>query len=111
MSALDRALAADPYFLLALLGKGMLLERMRHPRQAARVYKDALKIVPPEDRLPAAVKGAVERARVCVRQNVQDLEAYLGERLRQTRARHSVAEQALRRMPGHRDRVQEALCE
>jgi tetratricopeptide (TPR) repeat protein len=38
LRALDEALAADPYFFLALMSKAAVLERMARPRQAARVY-------------------------------------------------------------------------
>src|SRR5262245_54080657 len=52
LEAIDRALAIDPYFFMALLSKGALLEGMLQPRHAARIYRDAIKIAPPAERLP-----------------------------------------------------------
>src|ERR1700752_3990202 len=40
---LDGILAIDPYSFMALLSKGLVLERMGHIRAAAKVYADALK--------------------------------------------------------------------
>src|SRR5438105_6005375 len=47
MAALIQALTIDPYFLPALLARGALLERSGHARQAAKIYKDVLTIIPP----------------------------------------------------------------
>src|SRR5712675_1626857 len=44
LRTLDETLAIDPYFFLALMSKGAVLERIGRPRQAATVYRDALKI-------------------------------------------------------------------
>lgn len=75
----ERALALDPYDFLALLSKGKLLELLGRRNAAAKVYVNALKIMPPEDRLPSSLKSAVTAARgvVAARNNA------LAEHLRQ----------------------------
>jgi hypothetical protein len=81
IAALDAALAIDPYFFPALLSKGAYLERIGKTRLAARVYKDALTIAPPDADTPGQLRQAVERARAIVADNVKSLEAYLNSRL------------------------------
>jgi aspartyl/asparaginyl beta-hydroxylase (cupin superfamily) len=88
LGVLDQALALDPYHLLALLSKGWLLEKLGHGFAAAEVYRNALKIAPPEDQLPAALKPTVERARAAVKEETDRLEAHLLERTRALRAGH-----------------------
>lgn len=91
MAAVTRALVVDPYFYPALLHKGMLLERMGKRRQAARVFKDVLKIMPdPEQHGPRFHKAA-EHARTAVQENRQSLERHLDSVLAELRSRHSAA--------------------
>ncbi len=52
MTALDKALALDPYFFLALLQKAGLLERQGKPKKASTVYHAALCCVPRTSPLP-----------------------------------------------------------
>jgi tetratricopeptide (TPR) repeat protein len=87
-AALTRALTIDPYFYPALLARGMLLERTGDRRQAARVYKDVLKIAPPDDQLPADLRAPIRNARLLVEENAEALSAYLQERLSPITARH-----------------------
>src|SRR3954463_4314956 len=49
LAALDEALTLDPYDFVALLSKGAVVEKMSGERAAAAVYKNALKIAPPDD--------------------------------------------------------------
>ena len=51
MAALTRALTIDPYFLPALLARAAWFERGGKLRQAAKIYKDVLTIVPPDARV------------------------------------------------------------
>ena len=88
LSALDAALAVDPYLLLALISKGWILERTNRPREAASVYRNALKIVPEDDRLPDQLKAPVARAREAVRADTEALEAFLRDQVSEVRARH-----------------------
>lgn len=81
LAALDRALAIDPYFFPALLAKGEALRRQGRLRAAAKVFKDALAIMPPEHRLPQELKAAAANARAVVSDDAAAMENYLNERL------------------------------
>ncbi|HTW35988.1 MAG TPA: aspartyl/asparaginyl beta-hydroxylase domain-containing protein [Rhizomicrobium sp.] len=89
MAALQRALTIDPYFVPALLAKGMLLERVGQPRQAAQVYKAVVTIAPADDQLSAELREALVHARDVVRINAEILDEFLGKRLGPVRARHA----------------------
>jgi aspartate beta-hydroxylase len=89
LAALDRALAIEPYFFEALLSKGVLLERMNQPRQAALVYGHAAKIAPPPEHMPAPLRSQFERAQSVVRDNAQALAEHLRKQTAEVRARHS----------------------
>lgn len=75
--ALDQALAADPYFFLALLSKGEILKQMGKPRLAADVFCNALKIAPPEEQTPKSLEAPLARARETVAAVSGELEAHL----------------------------------
>lgn len=77
VSALDAALALDPYHFLALLSKGGVLEMMGRHRQAARVFANALKIAPRDNDLLPSLKAPVERARKAVAANNEALARHL----------------------------------
>jgi aspartyl/asparaginyl beta-hydroxylase (cupin superfamily) len=101
MTALSQALAADPYCYPALLAQGALLERTGHRRRAARIYQDALKIVPSDDNLAPSLRAAVARARIAARENIEELDSFLEKKLGTVRARYSQA--ALRRFDEAKD--------
>ena len=88
MATLVRALTIDPYFLPALLAKGMLEERLGQPRQAAQTYRIAADVAPPDEALAAELRNALARAREVVRANAAELEEHLRQRLGPVRARH-----------------------
>ena len=75
--ALDEALAIDPYDYVALLSKGAVTERRSGERAAAPVYRNALKVGPPDDRLPPPLKAPTERARAVVARVDEALEEHL----------------------------------
>lgn len=79
LTFLDRAIAADPYYLPALLAKGRALERSAKPRQAARIYRDALAIAPPDASLPAELQSALAHAREAVRKNAEEFESFVAQ--------------------------------
>ncbi|MEI9885064.1 MAG: aspartyl/asparaginyl beta-hydroxylase domain-containing protein [Rhizomicrobium sp.] len=81
LAALDGALAADPLCFPARLAKGALLERQGQRRAAARIYKDALVITPPEERLSPSLAQMAQAARRCVEENSGNLDAFLRQRL------------------------------
>ena len=83
--ALSRALAIDPYCYPALLFKGAWFERNGQTHEAARIYADALKILPAN--APAGLKPAIDRARALVAENARALGAFLEERLGAAHAR------------------------
>jgi len=80
LAALEAALQIDPYDYVALLSKGAVVERMHGEREAAAVYRNALTIAPPEDKLPAPLKAPTERARRVVADTMAALEAHLKAR-------------------------------
>jgi aspartyl/asparaginyl beta-hydroxylase (cupin superfamily)/Flp pilus assembly protein TadD len=86
MSALGAALAADPLCYPALLARGALLERTGQRREAARSYRDALKLVPPDDRISPDLRALAERARAAVKENIEALDAFLEVKLGLMRA-------------------------
>ncbi len=66
LAAIDRALAIEPYFFLALLSKGAIYERMGRSKSAALIYRNAVKIAPPPERLPPAQRAALEHAKAAL---------------------------------------------
>ena len=86
LAALDAALAIDPYFFLALLSKGSVLEQMGKHRLAADIYRNALRIAPRREQTPAALKEPIRRARQLVEDDAQRKAEYLRERLQPLRA-------------------------
>jgi len=91
LAALDRALTIDPYYLPALLAKGRAAERAGKPRHAARIYKDALSIAPPDEQLQPGLRSSVERARTVVAENAEKLEQHLDAALTTIRKQHGRA--------------------
>lgn len=85
-SAIINALQVDAYFLPGLLGKAEFLERQRRPRSAAAVFRDALKVASEELQWPQALRRRLEHARDVVRNDTEELAAYLGHRVSATRA-------------------------
>ena len=89
--ALTEALAIDPYFYPALLHKATLLERQGKRRQAAKVFRDVLKIMPATDELGAGLQKAAVHARSAVQENMDALERHLDGVLADLRHRHAGA--------------------
>jgi aspartate beta-hydroxylase len=81
MDAIERALALEPRHIGAILQKGALLEERGELRSAARIYRNALAIVPPDVTPPEMVRAALERARAAVRRDDAALTAAIEERL------------------------------
>lgn len=81
LAALDEALALDPYNFLALLSKGAIVERMSGERVAARVYENALRLAPADDKLPPNLRSPLARARDVVDKTRQALANYLAEQV------------------------------
>ena len=80
IDALDRALAIDPYFFMALLSKAALLETRGETRTAARIYANALKIAPALERLTTSQRQMVAHAKKLVANSAQALAQHLRAR-------------------------------
>jgi aspartyl/asparaginyl beta-hydroxylase (cupin superfamily) len=89
LQAAEKALALDPYNFLARLSRGWLLDQLGRKRKAALVYKEALAIAPPADRLPPDLEAPVARARTAVADYDAALRAHLKARVGDLRARHA----------------------
>jgi aspartate beta-hydroxylase len=95
LEALDEALNLDPYDFVALLSKGVLVEKMNGERAAAAVYRNALLIAPPSDEMPAPLRAPTERARQVAERTQAALEAHLKARTDAVKAQ--VSGEVLRR--------------
>ena len=80
-SALFKALAVDPYDLLALVLRGSLQERLGRAAQAASSYGAAASVAPPLDQLPPDLRQAVIHARTYCGQYNRSLAAFLDQAL------------------------------
>ncbi|MDZ4777560.1 MAG: aspartyl/asparaginyl beta-hydroxylase domain-containing protein [Alphaproteobacteria bacterium] len=92
LRALDAALAIEPYSLIALLSKGALVEQLGRPRDAAKIFRNALKIAPPEAALPQHLKPVLAHARQAVAKNTETINAFLRAQTAATRAKHGDAD-------------------
>ncbi|MFT4197492.1 MAG: aspartyl/asparaginyl beta-hydroxylase domain-containing protein [Pseudoxanthomonas sp.] len=90
--AIIAALTIDPYFLAGLLAKAEFLEDRRKSRLAAGVYRDALKIAPPEPQWPPLLRQKLAHARQAVEADAQQLFDYLAERVASRRELLDVAQ-------------------
>ncbi len=81
LQALDAALALDPYFFMALLSKGSVLEQLGRERNAAEVYRNALRIAPPPGKTPPALQEPLRRAREVADRQAEALRDHLQGRL------------------------------
>lgn len=77
LRSLNDALAMDPYSFLGQLSKASVLEQMGRPRLAAEVYRNALKLAPPEEQTPPGLKAPITRAREVVAEQAQALAEHL----------------------------------
>lgn len=81
IESLNAVLAIDPYMFMALLSKGSILEQMDRPRHAAEVYRNALRIAPPESKLPAGLIAPVQQARTLISQQSEAMAAHFRDAL------------------------------
>ena len=77
LAALDEALAREPYDFTALLGKAAMLVQIGQGRAAADVYRNALKIAPPRDRLPPPLQAQLDHADSVVRRHAEALRDHM----------------------------------
>ncbi len=79
--AAERALALEPYHFFARLSLGAITEKTEGARAAARIYRDALKIAPPPERMPPALRSQAEHAAQVVSADSEALAAHITARL------------------------------
>lgn len=70
-------LSIDPYFLPGLLAKAGFLERQGRAKSAAIVYRDVLKVAPPEPHWPDALRPQLLHAKDAVEAYTQAFAAHL----------------------------------
>ena len=80
-AALFKALALDPYDLLALLLRGQMYERLGKSSQAASSYGAAAAVAPPSDRLSPDLRNAVGHAAMFLEQHRSSLATFLDRAL------------------------------
>lgn len=90
-AALERALAADPYCFPALLQKAAMIERS-NPRRAAAIFRNALKISPPAEKLPPPLRALIAQAHSAIERDAQGFRAAVDDGLTEVRARHAGAD-------------------
>lgn len=83
---IDTVLTLDAYFLPGMLARAGWLERFGTRANAAAMYRNALKVAPPDSQWPAMLREQLEHARAVVTQYSSGLEAHLKTRLAQAQA-------------------------
>ena len=92
LDAIEGALRVEPRSFHALLMKGSLLERLGQPGQAARVYRPAVDLAPPEELLDPPTLQALRHAREASERHSQELAAHLQQAVGGLRERGGSAE-------------------
>jgi aspartate beta-hydroxylase len=90
--ALDKALAIDPRYVLALLSKADLMESLGESKRAFFFYEAALDSIASGRTAPQQVAGALKHAQDVVLANRKELERFLELEVAPVRARHAVAD-------------------
>jgi aspartate beta-hydroxylase len=91
--ALEKALAVDPRYVLALLCKAALMERRGASKQAFFYYQAAIDSVASGSQAPQQASAALVYARDRVLANRKELERFLEQEVEPVRARYSSADQ------------------
>jgi aspartate beta-hydroxylase len=99
--ALEKALAIDPRFVLALLCKAELTEGLGQGKKAFFFYEAALDSVASGAPAPQHAAAALRHARDVVLANREELERFLEQQVRTVRSQHAAADQ--RRFDACRD--------
>jgi aspartyl/asparaginyl beta-hydroxylase (cupin superfamily) len=99
--ALEKALAIDPRYVMALLRKGELLEGLGENKQAFFFYEAALDSLASGAAAPQQAAAALTHARDVVRENRNELEKFLEQQVAAVRGEHAAADQ--RRFEACRD--------
>ena len=91
--ALERALAIEPRYVLALLQKADLMERLAQPKTAAMVYEAALDSLESGAPAPPQAAAALAHAREVVGASRHELAAFLEQETAPIRAQRAGADQ------------------
>jgi aspartate beta-hydroxylase len=78
---IDAVLSLDAYFLPGMLARASWFERFGTRANAASMYRNSLKVAPPEAHWPAMLREQLQHAREFVSQYSSALEAHLKTRL------------------------------
>ncbi len=81
IDAIDAALAVEPYFLPGLVAKASWLERYSTPAAAAAMYRNVMRVAPPEAHWPATLRAQLLHARDLVDRHARTYEAYLNQQI------------------------------
>ncbi len=81
LAAIEKALQLDPYHFFALISKAAAIEALSGPKAAAATYRNALKVAPPDNVLPPALRAQVQHAREVMEADRQAITAFLEARL------------------------------
>lgn len=91
VAALKQALEMEPYCFPALLMLGRFYESKGNSRAAGFHYKQALKIVPPDEQLSQSMAQLAKRARAVAADDAKEYQAFLQRRVAATREKHGLA--------------------
>lgn len=87
--AIEKALDLEPRHLASLLQKARLFEDWNDPRNAARIFQQALSNIPAGAALPPSVRELVEHAKLAVAADQAALNEAMEDRLVEIRQRYS----------------------
>ena len=91
--ALERALAIEPRYVLALLQKADLMERLAQPKTAVVLYEAALDSVESGAPVPQQATPALAHAREVVGASRRELEQFLEQEIASVRTQHAGVDQ------------------
>jgi aspartyl/asparaginyl beta-hydroxylase (cupin superfamily) len=91
--ALERALAIEPRYVLALLQKAALMERQARPKSAAIFYEAALDSLASGAPAPREAAAALAHAQDVVLASRRELEKFLEQEVAPVRKQHAAADQ------------------
>jgi aspartate beta-hydroxylase len=91
--ALEKALAIEPRYVLALLQKAALMERQARPKSAAVFYEAALDSLASDGPAPKQAAAALAHAQEVVLASRRELEKFLEQQVAPVRKQHAAADQ------------------
>ena len=91
--ALEKALAIEPRYVLALLQKATLMERQARPKSAAVFYEAALDSLASGGSAPQQAAAALAHAQDVVLASRRELEKFLEQEVAPVRKQHAAADQ------------------